>query len=91
VATTASPAPFSSDLQIGEPFEREPRPILGGAEQRLGKGIVIADAWARLGWLDAEPLQHGQPMAALRVASLSPCSTGRADIACTATTTTADI
>src|SRR5208283_1750516 len=52
--------PQPGGVEIGEPFERELRPILCCAEQRLGEGVVIAHPWARVGWLDAEPMQHGQ-------------------------------
>ena len=31
--------PLPGGSQIGEPFERELRSILGGAEQRLGEGM----------------------------------------------------
>lgn len=37
------PGPFSGGLAISKPFEREFRPILDGAKQRLGEGVVIAD------------------------------------------------
>ena len=52
--------PLPGCSQISEPLERKLRPILGGAEQRLGEGIVITHSRARVGWLDAEPVQHGQ-------------------------------
>ena len=43
-----------------KPLSREFRPVLGGAEQRLGEGIVVAHPWPRVRRLDAEPVQHGQ-------------------------------
>jgi hypothetical protein len=75
--------PLPGSVQISKSLDRELRLIFRCAEQRLGEGVVIADARARLGWLDAEPVQHGQTVVAFRVAPLSPCSTGRAGLACT--------
>jgi hypothetical protein len=34
-------SPLLGSVQISEPFERELRPILRDAEQRLGEGIVV--------------------------------------------------
>ena len=50
--------PSPGSVQLGEPFERELWPILGGAEQRLDEGIVVADPRAGVGGFDAEPMQH---------------------------------
>src|SRR5271166_3393655 len=52
--------PLSGGVQVDEPLERELRPILRCAEQCLGESIVITNARTRVGWLDAEPMQHGQ-------------------------------
>ena len=52
--------PLPGGIEIGEAFERELRPILRSAEQRLGKCVIIADARARIGRLDAKPMQHSQ-------------------------------
>ena len=49
--------PSPGSVQLGEPFERELWPILGGAEQRLDEGIVVADPRAGVGGFDAEPMQ----------------------------------
>ena len=38
-----APGPLPGGIRIGEPLERERRPILGRAIQRLGEGVVIAD------------------------------------------------
>src|SRR5690349_2424012 len=54
------PRPVPGRGQIGEPLGRELRPILRGTEQCLGESIVVTHAWTRVGWLDAEPMQHGQ-------------------------------
>jgi hypothetical protein len=76
-------APVSGGLQIGKPLDRELRPILRCAEQRLGEGVVIADAWAGIGWLDTKPMSMASTVVAFKVAPLSPCSTARTGIACT--------
>src|SRR6202034_1251199 len=52
--------PLPRGVEVGKAFGRELRPILHGAKQRLGKGIVIAHPWPRVGRLDAEPVQHRQ-------------------------------
>src|SRR5580693_657497 len=52
--------PLPRSVKVGKSLERELRLILRGAEQRLGKSVVIAHSWARVGRLDAEPIQHGQ-------------------------------
>src|SRR5271166_1610590 len=52
--------PLSGGVQIDEPLERELRPILRCAEQCLSESIGITNARTRVGWLDAEPMQHGQ-------------------------------
>ena len=52
--------PLPGSCQIGEPLERELGTIFRGSEQRLGEGVVIAHARARVGRPDAEPMQHGQ-------------------------------
>jgi hypothetical protein len=43
--------PSSSRLRFGEALLRELGAVLGGAEQRFDKGIVVADARARIGRL----------------------------------------
>src|ERR1700719_2175080 len=55
-----TPAPRSGSVQISKSLEWKFWPILGGTKQRFGEGVVVADPWARIGWLDAEPVQHGQ-------------------------------
>lgn len=52
--------PGSGLVQAGEALGRELGPVLGGAEQRLGIGVVIAHAGPGVRGLDAQPLQHGQ-------------------------------
>jgi len=47
-------------VQIDEALGREIRPVLGGAEQRLREGVVVAHARARVRGLDAQPVQHRQ-------------------------------
>jgi hypothetical protein len=54
------PGPLSCRVEFGETFDRKFRPVFGGAEQRLGVRIVIADARSRVRRFDAEPVQHGQ-------------------------------
>src|SRR4051812_12151265 len=52
--------PLSGGVQIGEPLERELRAILRGTEQCFGESIVVTHARTRVGWLNAEPMQHGE-------------------------------
>ena len=52
--------PLPRSVKIGEPFGRKLWPILHGAKQRFGKGIVIAHPWPRVRRSNAEPVQHGQ-------------------------------
>jgi hypothetical protein len=47
-------------IQVGKAVGRELGPVLGGAEQRLGIGVVVTDARPRVRRLDDQPLQHRQ-------------------------------
>ena len=47
-------------IQAGEALGGELRPVFCGAKQRLGIGVVVADARPRVRGLDAQPLQHRQ-------------------------------
>src|SRR5215207_10341204 len=46
--------------QVGKTRGGEVGAVLGGAEQRLGIGIVVADPRPRVRRRDAEPVQHGR-------------------------------
>ena len=37
--------PFPCRIEFGEAFDREFRPVFGGAEHSFGIRIVVADAW----------------------------------------------
>jgi hypothetical protein len=52
--------PLPCGVKVGQPFGRELRPILRGAKQRLGKGVILAHPRPRVRRLDAEPVQHGR-------------------------------
>ena len=73
-------------VQIGEPLERELRPILRGAEQRLGKGVVITDLRAE-SWDGLMPSQCSMANTVVALQSggavIATCSTGRTDMVCT--------
>src|ERR1700761_5484107 len=58
VHEVSGPPPGS--IEVGKALRREGRAILGSAEQLLDKGIVVADARARVGRGAAEPGQHGK-------------------------------
>src|SRR3954465_2615176 len=45
--------------EVGKAPARELRAVLGGAEQRFGVGIIVADPGPRMRGRDAEPVQHG--------------------------------
>ena len=72
---------------------RSANPLIGNSGQILGQcgtapsanSGVIAHPWTRVGWLDAEPTQHGQHGGcAFRVArSCRRAAPGRTGIACT--------
>src|ERR1700733_4344378 len=47
--------PLPRGVEVGKPFGRKLRPILHGAKQRFGKGVVIAHPRPRVRRLDAEP------------------------------------
>jgi len=53
-------SPDACRIQTGEAPGRKLGAVLGGAKQRLGVGVVVADAGARVRRLDAEPVEHGQ-------------------------------
>ena len=44
VLTDKTHGPIPCRIEIGETLGRELRPVFGGAEQRLGVGVVVADA-----------------------------------------------
>src|SRR6476659_10380490 len=46
-------------LPAGEPRCRPVRPVLAGAEQGFGEGVIVADPWPAVGGDDAEPLEGG--------------------------------
>ena len=52
--------PAPGGLQVGKPADREVGPVFGCSKQRLSEGVVVAYPRARVGRLDAEPVQHGQ-------------------------------
>ena len=60
VPLTKPPGPLPGGVAIGKSAGGEVGPVFGGAEQRLGEGIVVADPRARIGRLDAQPVQHRQ-------------------------------
>src|SRR3712207_6935657 len=43
--------------EVGETHVRKVRAVLGGAKQRLGVGVVVADPRARVRRRDAEPVR----------------------------------
>jgi len=47
-------------IQVGEALDRKLRPVLRRPDQGLGIGVVVADPWARVGRLHAQPVQHRQ-------------------------------
>ncbi len=52
--------PASGLFQGREPAHRELGPTLRGTEQRFGVRVVVGHPRARVGGLDAEPVQHRQ-------------------------------
>ena len=52
--------PGSGLIEAGKALGRELRPVLGGAKQRLGIGVVVAHPWPRVRGLDTQPVEHGQ-------------------------------
>ncbi len=52
--------PNTRFVEIGEPLGGELGPVLGGTKQRLGIGIVVADARPGVRGLDAQPVEHRQ-------------------------------
>ncbi len=60
VPTHEFSSPGPGVIQAGEALDGEFRPVLGGAEQRFGIGVVVADARPRVRGLHAQPLQHRQ-------------------------------
>jgi hypothetical protein len=57
--TNEARGPVASGVKIDKPFGGEHWSVLRGAEQCLGKRIVVADARAQVGRLDAKPIEHG--------------------------------
>ena len=53
-------SPDTGCAQIIETRGRELRPVLRGAEQRLGVGVVVADPGSRVRGFDAQPVEHRQ-------------------------------
>ena len=60
VPTHEVSCPGPSRVEVGEALGRELGPVLRGAEQRLGIGVVVAHARPRVRRLDAQPVQHRQ-------------------------------
>jgi transposase-like protein len=60
VPTHEFSCPGACGVEVGEAPGRELRTVLGGAEQRLRIGVVIAHAGPRVRRLDAQPVQHSQ-------------------------------
>jgi hypothetical protein len=52
--------PGAGGLQILEAPRRKLWAVLGGAEERFGVGVVVADPGPRVGGLDAQPVEHRQ-------------------------------
>src|SRR5918911_3706585 len=52
--------PLPGSIEVSEALGREGGAILGGAEERLDEGIVVADPRAGIGRPDAEPGEHGE-------------------------------
>src|SRR5579859_7596107 len=60
VPTDEARGPLPGSIKSGEPFGRELWAVFCGAEQRLGKRIVVADTGTRVGRLDTKPIEHGE-------------------------------
>src|SRR5918998_1219951 len=60
----------SAKPMFGKSGVREVGAVLGGAEQRLGVGVVVAHPRARVRGRDAEPAQHGQHRGALHAGAV---------------------
>lgn len=52
--------PVARGLHVCKAARRELGAVLGSAQQRFDKGVVIAHVRTRVRRLDAEPVQHGQ-------------------------------
>ncbi len=50
--------PFPRRIEFSEAFDREFRPVFGGAEQSLGIGIIVADARSGIKRFDTQPVQQ---------------------------------
>ena len=64
------PRPASRRVEVCKPLGRELGPVFGGAEQRLGKRVVVADPRPRVRRRDAEPGEHGQHGGALQAGAV---------------------
>lgn len=51
-------------IEAGKALGRELRPVLGGAKQRLGIGVVVAYPRLRVRGLDTQPVSHFKPSGA---------------------------
>ena len=47
-------------VEVGKALGRKLGPVLGGTKQRLGIGVVVADARPGVRGLDAQPVEHRQ-------------------------------
>ena len=52
--------PVSGLVQIIESASDVLRPVLGGSEGRIPKGVVVAHPWPGVGGFDSQPVEHRQ-------------------------------
>ena len=75
--------PFPCRIEFGEAFDREFRPVFGGAEHSFGMRIVVADVALNTDGSRPGQCSMTRTVVPFKVAPLSPCKTGLTGMAWT--------